>query len=357
MGVKIRKKAGRLYLDVYHEGTRTWEALNLSLSNDPAVNKETMRLAEYARAKREQQIFSGQWGLQDRLSAKKSLYNYIEKISEGKSKRKDRSYKALKYLAEYPGGKEIQLGEITPKWFENFQEFLESKELAPQTVFSYAYGIKIALRQAVRDNIILSDPSAGIKNVTVPEYDGPYLELHELQQFSKVTVNGELGPEVKRAFIFACYCALRISDLKTLVWGDIEHKVNGLQIVKRMVKTGRRVIVPLHESAWKIINDDSLHNCAAPIFPLLAGSMTDTNKYLTRWAAKAGIGKRVTWHAARRTCPSLLHELGVDVYTIQKICGHTKIDTTALYTKVSDQRLRKAIDALPDIEIIEGAAE
>jgi site-specific recombinase XerD len=111
------------------------------------------------------------------------------------------------------------------------------------------------------------------------------------------------------------------------------------------------VAVPLHESAWGLINDGALHNRSEYVFPLLAGSKTDTNKYLIQWAETASIQKHITWHAARRTCPSLLHELGVDIYTIQKICRHKKIETTAIYTKVSDGKLRVAVNALPAIEI------
>jgi integrase len=108
----------------------------------------------------------------------------------------------------------------------------------------------MALRQAVRENILLSDPSEGIKGITVPEPDREYLELAELQHLSKVEIGGRLGAEVKRAFLFACYCALRISDLKSLKWGDIGHTASGAQIVKWQVKTRSRVVVPLHESAW-----------------------------------------------------------------------------------------------------------
>jgi hypothetical protein len=60
MGVKVRVKRRKLYLDIYQNEKRTWEALGLTVSDDPAVNRENTRLAEYARAKREQQIFSGQ---------------------------------------------------------------------------------------------------------------------------------------------------------------------------------------------------------------------------------------------------------------------------------------------------------
>jgi len=57
MGIKVRQKGKRLYLDIYANGKRTWEALNLTIINDTKIDRETMRLAEFARATREQQIF------------------------------------------------------------------------------------------------------------------------------------------------------------------------------------------------------------------------------------------------------------------------------------------------------------
>ena len=79
MGVKVRKKGNKLYLDIYTEGKRTWEALHLTVldTDDPAVQRETMRLAGIARAMREQQIFSGAWGIQDRTRGKMSLYAFL----------------------------------------------------------------------------------------------------------------------------------------------------------------------------------------------------------------------------------------------------------------------------------------
>jgi integrase len=352
MGIKVRQKGKKLYLDIYVNGKRTWEALNLTMTNDTVTNKETMRLAEFARAKREQQVFSGQWGLQDKTSAKITLYDYIKEMGKNRNKQKDRVFKVLHWLEKYPGGTTIQLGQVTAQWFTNFQNFLaKDSGLAEQSANSYASAVRMALRQAVRKNILLSDPSDGVKGVTFSDPDREYLTLDEVRHLSKTAIGGKLGAEVKKAFLFACYCALRISDLKSLKWSDIENTTNGAQIVKKQVKTKRRVVVPLNDSAWKLINDGTIHNRNIPVFPLLAETKTDTNKYLIDWLKKAGIGKHITWHAARRTCPSLLHEMGVDIYTIQKICGHSRVQTTAIYTQVSDNSLRKAVNSLPKLEI------
>jgi hypothetical protein len=57
--VKVRIKRRKVYLDIYQNGQRIWETLGLTVSDDPSFNRENMCLAEYARARWEQQIFSG----------------------------------------------------------------------------------------------------------------------------------------------------------------------------------------------------------------------------------------------------------------------------------------------------------
>ena len=237
MSVKVRQKGKKLYLDIYENGKRTWEALKLTITNDPLTDKETKKLAEYARATREQQIFSGQWGLQDKVSAKITLFDFLTEMGKDRNKQKDRVHKVLHWLEKYPGGTAIQLGQVTSQWFINFQNFLaKDSGLSEQSAFSYAFAVRMALREAVRKNILLSDPSDGIKGITVSAPDREYLTLAEMKDLYKVPIGGKLGAEVKKAFIFACYCALRISDLRTLKWGDIVHTTSGAQIVKKQKK-------------------------------------------------------------------------------------------------------------------------
>jgi hypothetical protein len=73
MGVNVREKRGKLYLDIYENGKRTWEALHLTLTNDKAQNREIMRLAEVCRSKRETQLLTGSWDIQDPIAGRKNL--------------------------------------------------------------------------------------------------------------------------------------------------------------------------------------------------------------------------------------------------------------------------------------------
>jgi integrase len=179
-----------------------------------------------------------------------------------------------------------------------------------------------------------------------------YLTAPEVQALANAPIKGELGAEIKQAFLFGCYTGLRISDLKTLAWGDIQR--DPPQINKRQEKTERKAFVPLHNVAWGIIDDKRLHNFKEPVFPALAKSKTNTNKHLKKWAKNAGIEKNIGWHTARHTFAVLSLESGTEIYTLSKLLGHVNVKTTQVYAAATDKMKREAVNALPVIDIAKG---
>jgi site-specific recombinase XerD len=291
------------------------------------------------------------------VNGKKTLYGYLEGISKERDQ-KDRTHKVLKHLSSYPSGDTIRLDQVNEKWFENFQKHLvKNTGLSQTTANSYAYAVRMALNNAVHENIIPRNPAEAVKSIPVPEPDKVYLNIEEIQQLANTPLNGALGAEVRRAFLFGCFSGLRISDIKSLTWGDIEHSAKGIQIVKRQKKTDRKVFIPLHETAWGIINDKALHSHTEFIFPLQARLKDNVNNYLVRWAERAKLEKRIGWHTARHTFAVLSLESGADLYTVSKLLGHTNLQTTQVYAKATDKMKREAVNALPAIEIEEGAAK
>lgn len=349
MGVKIREKRGKLYLDVYFNGRRAWEATGLTVSSDPKQNREVLRLAEVLRSKRETQLVSGEWGLLDPVNGKKALYSYLKELGATRDS-KDKINKCLHYLEGYPGGPVVQIAQITERWVEGFQNYLlKETGLSQTTAYNYAAAIRFALNRAVRENIIPRNPAAAVRGIALPESEKVYLNPDEIQRLANTPITGKLGAEVRTAFLFCCFTGLRISDIKTLTWGDIER--DPLQIKKRQHKTGRYVFIPLNHNAWELIHDGAIHNYAELVFPLIGSTKTNTNQYMTAWTQAAGVDKKIGWHTARHSFATLTLENGADFFTVSKLLGHTKTSTTAVYTKATDKLKREAVNALPEINI------
>lgn len=64
---------------------------------------------------------------------------------------------------------------------------------------------------------------------------------------------------------------------------------------------------------------------------------------LRELAEAAGVQRHVTPHMLRHTCATRWLECGLDIRYVQKLLGHHSISTTEIYTHVSDQSLREAL--------------
>lgn len=350
MGINIWVNRGQVYLDIYQNGKRKRERLRgLVITGDKTVDKETIRLAEIAKAKRAQQVFSEEWGFSSAISGKQSLYAFIEANSDKKKMERCKNIRSsLNYLKTYPDGQVIQLGQITEKWMSDYQNWLKER-LALATVDTYTAILRAALNLAVRRNIIPRNPAKNVARVKVPEKKIVWLNSGELNLLSKTPIDFFAGAEMKKAFLFSCHTGLRVSDLRTLKWGDIERSPP--QIAKKQEKTKEQVYIPLSGTAWNLINDSKIHDYRSPVFPELSAGKHGHYVRLKQWSKKAGINKEIGWHTARHTFAVLALENGADIYTVSKLLGHTNVKTTQRYAQATDKMKRAAVEALPVIEV------
>ena len=80
-----------------------------------------------------------------------------------------------------------------------------------------------------------------------------------------------------------------------------------------------------------------------PIEPL---STRQLNRAVHAAALAAQIDKRVSMHTLRHSFATHLLEQKVDIRVIQVLLGHKKLETTALYTQVATEILRKVVSPL-----------
>jgi integrase len=348
MSVKIRIKNNRLYLDIYWKGSRRWETLNLTVSGNRNANTETMHLAETIRSMRERELVAGEYNLQDIDSGRMEFFAYAKKFADEQNK-KNPLPKSLLYLKPFAGT--ISVGAITSQWLEDYRTYLLGQDkISKATAAKYLSAAKSVIHQAVRDRLLIRDPTLGVGGISVPEPETNHLTLSEVQNLADVSLGGILGAEVRIAFLFSCWTGLRISDLKSLRWGHISREPLSLRI--RQTKTQTFVTVPLSNMAWDLINDNKPHHANEAVFPSLAAhTKTNTNVYLNKWAKQAGVEKQLGWHVARRTFGTLALQAGGDLKTVSTLLGHKKITHTAQYLKTDSEITKKVINALPSIDL------
>ena len=144
------------------------------------------------------------------------------------------------------------------------------------------------------------------------------------------------------AFLFSCFCGLRISDIKTLKWGELKSYSDGLAIEKLQVKTGQQITVPLSANALEWLPSKGEAKDESLVFSL--PSYFSINRCVKKWAKEADIKKDVTFHIARHTFATTLLTLGADIYTTSKLLGHQNIRTTQIYAEVVNKKKVEAVN-------------
>jgi integrase/recombinase XerD len=134
---------------------------------------------------------------------------------------------------------------------------------------------------------------------------------------------------------------LRVTDL---IRGDTS-------LVIRNGKGGKERIVPLGDPARHWLNRyltearPSLHLDDAPSPMMFLTSYGDGfsagawGNVVRRYLTKAGIHVRGGPHLLRHACATHMLDHGADLRTIQTLLGHSRVDTTEIYTHVSMERL------------------
>ena len=152
--------------------------------------------------------------------------------------------------------------------------------------------------------------------------------------------------EVKKAYVFSCFTGLRISDVKSLTWSQIQEN----KLSFRQKKTKGLEYLPLAKTAIKYLymNVDMQEiNPDKNVF--LLGKDETTNNILRKWAKKAKVNKYLTFHSARHTFATLSLSSGIDLYTVSKMMGHKSIKMTEIYAKIINKTVEEAVTKLPII--------
>lgn len=253
MSVKLRKRKrdhGKtyVYLDLYTHGTRKTELLAI-LTGDKFHDRETLKMCNEIRAKRDHELTSDSHGVLGTFRRRQSFISYCEELALQRPAKNTRlSWDcAIQHLKDF-AGENVVFADLNRQFFEKFRDhMLKVAELSPNSAQVYLARIKTALHQAVDDNLLPFDPSA---KVTIRKKDKLPIHL-TLDEVKKLSVTPCPNNQVKAAFLFSCFTGLRYSDVDVLTWNMVRD--NYLEFNQQ--KTGDAERMPLSEEARRILDN------------------------------------------------------------------------------------------------------
>ena len=224
--------------------------------------------------------------------------------------------------------------DIDLDFYQQFVEFLRKKGLATNTIGKKITVLKIFLNAAFEDGINHYQKYKSRKfTALTEESDNIYLTKSELTQFYEFDFTYKPYLErVRDKFIVASWTGLRYSDLQQIS----TDKIQGNFIELKQKKTGKKVIIPIHNTVKEILKK---YHGSLP----KAISNQKYNEYLKEAAKLAGINETfikttsyngmrhekkypkhelISSHTARRSFCTNAYKDNIPTLAIMAISGH-----------------------------------
>lgn len=258
----------------------------------------------------------------------------------------------LAHLEAFMMRNNLRLENVTLEQLHTFAASLHEYGITPRSQARVLSGVRSFFRFLVLDGVVESDPTELLEWPSLPEHLPVVLTLEEIDRIEDSIDLSKAEGARNRAIIEVLFsCGLRVSELVNMKLSDLYLEdrvllVRGKGNKERLVPVSNKAIADLKrwffdrnlmkikpgEDDYVFLNRRGAHLTRTMILIMVK-----------RQAEEAGIKKTISPHTFRHSFATALLQGGADLRSIQAMLGHEKIDTTLVYTHISNEQLRKAI--------------
>ena len=226
--------------------------------------------------------------------------------------------------------------------------FFSSLELSSSSKTRLLSSLKGFYQFLINSAFLFHSPFVGIKNTKIKETIPNTLNEHEVEAILKTIDTNSLIGIRNYAIIDLLYsCGLRVSELTNLRMNQIIPNRQALRVKGKGSKERIVIIGDLaYESLSKYFKFVRPHFISKEseeyIFLSYRGKKLDRQyifDMIKELTMKTNINKKVSPHTFRHSYATSMLNNGADLRSIQKLLGHQNIETTQVYTHVSNKHL------------------
>ncbi len=211
----------------------------------------------------------------------------------------------------------------------------------------------------VKMHLLENDPAHNIDAPKPRKTLPKFMTLEEAQLFlDTVAGDTESGERTRNYAIVTLFlnCGMRLSELVGISLGDITPDMSSLRVLG---KGAKERMIYLNEACRNALGEylterAGMQNIKDRDALFLSGRGTRISNQTVQWTVKkylklAGLeNRKFSVHKLRHTAATLMYRSGkVDVRVLKDILGHEQLSTTQIYTHVSDDAMRAAMDNNP----------
>lgn len=234
-------------------------------------------------------------------------------------------------------GEQDALDSITPAVLRQFLTYMSEKN-SSSTSARYYDVISAFLKWCVLEEFISENPAANIQKPRVKEPPISPLSVDDIDRMIQVCGNGFIGIRNKLIITLLYDTGMRATELANVALNDINHEQQ--LILVRYGKGNKTRVVPYGNTASKLLEKYLVLRGDLPTDRFIVtcfGDPTDRQRIrmaVVTTARKAKI--KATTHLLRHSCAVAMIRNGCDVFSIQKLLGHTTLAMTRRYSQLAD---------------------
>ena len=213
-----------------------------------------------------------------------------------------------------------------------------------------------------KERIIKNNPAQNLETPKLDKRVPKYLSLDDSKKLLNIA-SDETNRNKERDFAIITLflnCGLRLSELVGIDIKDIDFNENKLTVIG---KGNKERTIYLNKSCINAIKNylavrpregvkvDSKHSEKALFLSEQRRRISNrTVQYIVdKELEKAGLDTtKYSVHKLRHTAATLMYQYGkVDIRALQELLGHESISTTEIYTHVSNEQVRNAVESNP----------
>lgn len=316
-----------------------------------AINKLSRNKAEQIRIDRENKFINSVHKIRDNEAITQDFFDYYDKIvdSRATTQSNKNSYNNAKQKLIAYKGKNIRISDIDYGYCRDFYSYLNKikkkngEPLSSQTKSSYFKHLRVVCQELNNDGLLNTNPALKV-NIAKVKRDAPvWLTQKEIQQLINTDCRTQV---IKDAYLIACFTSLRSENLAKLKWENYIEEDGNLVLKVKVVKSQKAVSIPVDENLKMILDrigrkgdDDTI------LTGLNLGGYTNT--ILKEWGLIAGVKKTIKFHSGRHSFGVQFIRANGNLNVLQKIMGHTNINSTMIYVDIVDTHKFEEMDKMP----------
>ena len=277
---------------------------------------------------------------------------YLKVVKKYSDKTIESYYDDLTLYNEFLGNNFINILDIDYDTVKEYMKYLYSLNISKSSISRKLSSIRGLYNYLVREDIVKDNYFNRINNPKKDKYLPKFLKDGEANKIFEVCKYDTPINQRNSVIIELLYATgIRVSELVNIKISDIDINERTIKVLGKGSKE-RMVIFNNHtKKAIEIYLNYGYHE----FNKLSSGYLIlnkDGNKLSERYirniinklVTKAGLDIKISPHTFRHTFATDMLEDGSDLMTVKELLGHESLNTTSIYTHVTNEQIRKVYE-------------